>query len=61
VVAERPESVASGRRVTRGPARQRNLRGVHPDPETLLSGYGLRCWPCWPRALRRPRNDTCTR
>ncbi|HET9037178.1 MAG TPA: non-homologous end-joining DNA ligase [Myxococcaceae bacterium] len=41
VVVERPESVASGRRLTRGPERQRNLRGVHPDPETLLS----RVWP----------------
>jgi bifunctional non-homologous end joining protein LigD len=41
VVAERPESVASGRRVTRGPERQRNLRGVHLAPDTLLA----RVWP----------------
>src|SRR5215472_8390151 len=41
VVAERPESVLSGRRVTRGPERQRNLRGVHPAPDTLLA----RVWP----------------
>ncbi|HVP59942.1 MAG TPA: non-homologous end-joining DNA ligase [Myxococcaceae bacterium] len=41
VVAERPESVASGRRVTRGPERQRQLRGVHPDPDRLLA----RVWP----------------
>src|SRR4029453_3842768 len=41
VVDERPESVASGRRLARGPERQRNLRGVHPDPETLLA----RVWP----------------
>jgi bifunctional non-homologous end joining protein LigD len=41
VVAERPESVASGRRLTRGPERQRSLRGVHPDPDTLLA----RVWP----------------
>jgi len=41
VIAERPESVASGRRVTRGPERQRNLRGVHPDPDALLG----RVWP----------------
>ena len=41
VVAEHPESVVSGRRLTRGPERQRNLRGVHPDPETLLG----RVWP----------------
>lgn len=41
VVAERPESVASGRRLTRGPERQSQLRGSHPDPETLLA----RVWP----------------
>ncbi|HZJ56275.1 MAG TPA: non-homologous end-joining DNA ligase [Myxococcaceae bacterium] len=41
VIADQPESVASGRRLTRGPERQRNLRGVHPDPEALLA----RVWP----------------
>ena len=41
VVAERPESVVSGRRVTRGPERQSRLRGVHPDPDVLLA----RIWP----------------
>ena len=41
VVAERPESVASGRRLTRGPERQQSLRGVHPAPDTLLG----RVWP----------------
>ena len=41
VVAERPESVVSGRRLTRGPERQSQLRGIHPDPETLLA----RVWP----------------
>jgi len=41
VVVERPESVASGRRVTRGPERQNRLRGIHPDPHTLLT----RVWP----------------
>ncbi|MGZ6140232.1 MAG: non-homologous end-joining DNA ligase [Myxococcaceae bacterium] len=41
VVAERPESVASGRRVTRGPQRQSRLRGVHPSAEALLA----RVWP----------------
>ena len=41
VVAERPESVVSGRRLTRGPERQQQLRGVHPAPDTLLS----RVWP----------------
>jgi bifunctional non-homologous end joining protein LigD len=41
VIAERPESVASGRRVTRGPERQSRLRGAHPDAEALLA----RVWP----------------
>ncbi|HET6984218.1 MAG TPA: non-homologous end-joining DNA ligase, partial [Myxococcaceae bacterium] len=41
VVAERPESVVSGRRLTRGPERQQSLRGVHPDPDVLLG----RVWP----------------
>ena len=41
VVAERPESVASGRRLTRGPERQQSLRGVHPDPDVLLG----KVWP----------------
>src|SRR5215813_742634 len=40
-VAERPQSVVSGRRLPRGPERQRQVRGVHPDPEALLS----RVWP----------------
>lgn len=37
VVAARPESVVSGRVLTRGPERARVLRAVHPDPETLLA------------------------
>jgi bifunctional non-homologous end joining protein LigD len=41
VVAERPESVASGRRVTRGPVAARTLRAHHPPPMDLL----LRVWP----------------
>jgi bifunctional non-homologous end joining protein LigD len=41
VVAERPESVVSGRKLTRGPERQASLRGPHPDPEVLLQ----RVWP----------------
>ena len=41
VVAKRPESVASGRRLTRGPERQASLKGPHPDPEALLA----RVWP----------------
>ena len=41
VIVERPESVASGRRLTRGPERQRNLRGVRQAPDALLA----RVWP----------------
>lgn len=41
VVARRPESVASGRRVTRGPVRARVKRASHPPPMDLL----LRVWP----------------
>jgi bifunctional non-homologous end joining protein LigD len=41
VVAERPESVASGRRVTRGPVSAKTLREVHPPPVEVL----LRVWP----------------
>lgn len=40
VVAARPESVGTGRRVTRGPARVRTLRAVHPEPEVLLARVG---------------------
>src|SRR5919106_1446930 len=41
VVAERPESVISGRRITRGPVRKKDLRSPHPDPRELLQ----RVWP----------------
>ena len=41
VVAERPESVASGRRVTRGPVRKKELAVPHPDPLELL----VKVWP----------------
>jgi bifunctional non-homologous end joining protein LigD len=41
VVAERPESVVSGRRVTRGPVSAKALRAPHPPPLDLL----LRVWP----------------
>ncbi|MFN7131290.1 MAG: DNA polymerase ligase N-terminal domain-containing protein, partial [Myxococcales bacterium] len=41
VVAERPESVVSGKRVTRGPERTAALRRFHPSPEKLLE----RCFP----------------
>ena len=41
VVADRPESVVSGRRVTRGPVAAKTLRAAHPPPVDLL----LRVWP----------------
>ena len=41
VVAERPESVVSGRRVTRGPVAAKTLRAAHPPPLDLL----LKVWP----------------
>jgi bifunctional non-homologous end joining protein LigD len=37
VVVERPESVVSGRQLTRGPESKRELRAVHPAPEALLA------------------------
>jgi bifunctional non-homologous end joining protein LigD len=49
VVAGRPESVASGRRVTRGPVSAKALAAPHPDPIALLVGL----WPPPPRAERR--------
>ena len=41
VEVERPESVASGRKLTRGPERKATLRAAHPSPEALLQ----RVWP----------------
>lgn len=41
VVAERPESVVSGRRVTRGPVRRKTLEARHPPPIELLA----KVWP----------------
>jgi bifunctional non-homologous end joining protein LigD len=41
VVADRPESVASGRRVTRGPVSAKTMRAVHPEPIQLL----VKVWP----------------
>ncbi len=50
VVRERPESVASGRRVTRGPVAARTLRARHPLPMDLL----LRVWPPMLATSARP-------
>jgi bifunctional non-homologous end joining protein LigD len=41
VVAERPESVLSGKRVTRGPVTKKSLERAHPLPAELLK----RIWP----------------
>lgn len=41
VVEERPESVVSGRRVTRGPVSKSALRASHPEPSALLD----KVWP----------------
>ena len=41
VVAERPESVKSGRRTARGPVTQRVLKSPHPNPIDLL----VKVWP----------------
>ena len=41
VITARPESVVSGRRVTRGPVAAKTLRAAHPTPIDLL----LRVWP----------------
>jgi bifunctional non-homologous end joining protein LigD len=51
VTEERPESVASGRRATRGPVAARTLRGPHPAPLELL----IREWPPPPRKPPRGR------
>ncbi|BDG08408.1 non-homologous end-joining DNA ligase [Anaeromyxobacter paludicola] len=50
VVAARPESVTSGRRVTRGPVAARTLKARHPAPMDLL----LRVWPPMLATLARP-------
>lgn len=39
VVAERPESVVSGRVATRGPERSGKLRTPRPAPDAILEGY----------------------
>jgi len=41
VVEQAPESVVSGRRVTRGPVHKKTLRAAHPPPEKLLE----KVWP----------------
>lgn len=41
IVAERPESVVSGRVVTRGPERRQVLEAPRPPPEWLLERLGL--------------------
>lgn len=41
IVTERPESVQTGRRITRGPVRKKDMRSPHPDPRQLLD----KVWP----------------
>jgi bifunctional non-homologous end joining protein LigD len=41
VVEARPESVVSGRRVTRGPVTKKDLRAPHPEPRVLMK----KVWP----------------
>ncbi|MFZ5469023.1 MAG: DNA ligase D [Myxococcota bacterium] len=47
VVAARPQSVRSGRVLTRGPQRKTTLRGPHPEPAALLKKL-------WPPMLAQP-------
>lgn len=47
VTSARPESVVSGRRITRGPVRRKTLDAPHPDPLTLL----VKVWPPMKAAL----------
>jgi bifunctional non-homologous end joining protein LigD len=51
VEAERPESVASGRKLTRGPERKAVLEKPHPPPEALLQ----RVWPPMLAVLSKDR------
>ncbi len=53
VVAERPESVVSGRRVTRGPVTKKTLQAIHLGPEKLL----LKVWPPMKATLSKRVED----
>lgn len=50
VVAERPESVLSGRRVTRGPVRRKAFDRIHLGPEALIK----KVWPPMRATLSSP-------
>ncbi len=50
VVEARPESVVSGRRVTRGPVRKKDLRAAHPEPKELMQ----KVWPPMLATLAEP-------
>ncbi|HVE81358.1 MAG TPA: DNA ligase D [Myxococcales bacterium] len=50
VVEERPESVVSGRKVTRGPVFKKTLRAPHPPPEKLIE----KVWPPMRATLSTP-------
>ena len=50
VVAERPESILSGKRVTRGPVTKSSWSRPHPPPESLLE----KVWPPMLATLAQP-------
>ncbi|HEY8209618.1 MAG TPA: DNA ligase D [Myxococcaceae bacterium] len=50
VVADRPESVISGRRITRGPVTKKTLRAPHPPPDALIK----KVWPPMRATLATP-------
>lgn len=52
VVTERPESVVSGRRVTRGPVTKKKLYAPHATPAALLE----RVWPPMKATLSSPQS-----
>jgi bifunctional non-homologous end joining protein LigD len=52
VVIERPESVLSGRKMTRGPVSERVMRGPHSDPKVLLEAL----WPPMKATLADPED-----
>lgn len=52
VVTERPESVVSGRRITRGPVTKKKLHAPHASPDVLLQ----RVWPPMKATLSTPES-----
>lgn len=50
VTEARPESVVSGRKITRGPVRKKDLRAPHPEPKALMK----KVWPPMLATLAEP-------